>query len=154
MSFRRSRDAAQPGAAHRLSAPPATACDAVRPELPGLDGHELSTRRATEIRAHLADCPACATVAAGHRAVRRTLAELASVPATPPEALLPALLAQAAAPSARASVAVYGRGIVSGARPGVAAASAGVGAVAAAGLGMLAWRALRSRRGGVAAESA
>jgi len=121
-------------------------CAAVRPDLPGLDGHELSTRRATEVRAHLGDCAQCAEVAAGHRAVRRTLAELALVPATPPESLLPALLAAAAEPGARERVAVYGRGVVSGARPGVAAASAGVGAVAAAGIGVLAWRAIRGRR--------
>lgn len=121
-------------------------CAAVRPDLPGLDGHELSTRRATEVRAHLANCPDCTAVAAGHRAVRRTLAELALVPATPPESLLPSLLSAAAEPGPRERVAVYGRGVVSGARPGVAAASAGVGAVAAAGIGVLAWRALRGRR--------
>ena len=129
---------------------PGPACAAVRPDLPGLDGHELSTRRATEVRAHLAGCPECAAVAAGHRAVRRTLAELALVPAEPPPSLLPSLLAAAAEPGARERVAVYGRGVVSGARPGVAAASAGVGAVAAAGLGVLAWRALRGRRTSVA----
>ncbi len=134
---------------HSTSADRVT-CAAVRPDLPGLDGHELSTRRATEVRAHLADCPECAEVAAGHRAVRRTLAELALVPAAPPDTLLPSLLAAAAEPGARERVAVYGRGVVSGARPGVAAASAGVGAVAAAGLGVLAWRALRSRRTPVA----
>jgi len=129
-------------AADVLSSP----CAAVRPDLPGLDGHELSTRRATEVRAHLAGCPDCAEVAAGHRAVRRTLAELALVPAEPPESLLPALLAAAGEPGPRERVAVYGRGVVSGARPGITAASAGVGAVAAAGLGMLAWRAMRARR--------
>ncbi|HVE97746.1 MAG TPA: hypothetical protein VNA12_01025 [Mycobacteriales bacterium] len=129
-------------------------CAAVRADLAGLDGHELSTRRATEVRSHVAECADCAEVAAEHRAVRRTLAELALVPATPPADLLPALLEQAAAVGPRERLAVYGRGVVSGARPGVAAASAGVGAVAAAGLGVLAWRALRSRRTAVAGESA
>ena len=141
-------------AAERLAAPPDAACAAVRPDLPGLDGHELSTRRATELRAHLADCPSCAAVAAGHRSVRRTLAELASHPVSPPADLLPALLEQARAPSPRAKVAVYGRGVVSGARPGVAVASAGVGAVAAAALGVLTWRALRSRRVAAVVEPA
>lgn len=121
-------------------------CAAVRPDLPGLDGHELSTRRATEIRAHLSDCPDCSAVAAGHRVVRRTLAELALLPSAPPESLLPSLLAAASEPGTRERVAVYGRGVVSGARPGVTAASAGFGAVAAAGIGVLAWRALRGRR--------
>lgn len=128
------------------TAEPTAACAAVRADLPGLDGHELSTRRATELRAHVADCVDCGEVAAEHRAVRRTLAELALAPATPPPDLLPTLLAQAAEVGPRERVAVYGRGIVSGARPGVAVASAGVGAVAAAGLGLLAWRALRGRR--------
>ena len=133
---------------------PAAACVAVRADLPGLDGHELSTRRATEIRAHLADCVECSAVAAEHRSVRRTLAELALVEATPPADLLPALLEQAAVSGARERAAVLGRGVVSGARPGVAAASAGVAAAAAAGLGVLAWRALRARRTTAVAESA
>ena len=139
-----SRRTRVPGATQAVE--PSAACAAVRADLPGLDGHELSTRRATELRAHLADCADCAAVAAEHRAVRRTLAELALVQPAPPPDLLPALLAQAANPTSRARVAVYGRGIVSGARPGVAVASAGVGAVAAAGRGVLAWRALRGRR--------
>lgn len=148
MSARRTR------AADRLAAEPGDHCAAVRPDLPGLDGHELSARRATEVRAHVAGCPDCAAVATGHRAVRRTLAELALVPARPPERLLPALLERAAVPGLRGQAAVYGRGIVSGARPGVTAASAGLGAVAAAGLGVLAWRAVRGRRGTAAVESA
>ncbi|HVE64234.1 MAG TPA: zf-HC2 domain-containing protein [Mycobacteriales bacterium] len=148
-----SENADRSGAAKRLAASPPGTCATVRPDLPGLDGHELSTGRAAEVRAHVADCSDCAAAAAGHRAVRRTLAELGSTSVAPPDGLLPALLAAAAAPSARATAAVYGRGVVSGTRPGVAAASAGVGAFAAAGLGMLAWRALRSRRA-LAAESA
>ena len=51
-------------------------CASTRADLPGLDGHELSTRRATELRTHLADCPDCAALAASYRSVRRTLADL------------------------------------------------------------------------------
>ena len=123
-----------------------SACAGVRADLPGLDGHELSTRRATELRAHLADCVECAEVAAGYRAVRRTLADLHAVAAPPPDGLLDALLVRAAAPTPRERAAVLGRGAVSGARPTVLIAGAGVGTVAAAGLGFLAWRALRDRR--------
>ncbi len=127
-------------------------CAAVRADLPGLDGHELSTRRATELRAHLADCPDCAALAASYRSVRRTLADLALVPAAPPSGLLEQLLERAATPAPVERAAVLGRGVVSGARPSLVAASAGVSAVAAAGLGIVAWRLVRGRRTAVAAE--
>jgi anti-sigma factor RsiW len=129
-----------------------SACAAVRADLPGLDGHELSTRRATQVRAHLADCPGCTELAGSFRAVRRTLADLALVPAAPPDGLLESLLDRAATPTTRERAAVVGRGAVSGARPGVVAAGAGVGAVAAAGVGLLAWRRLRARRAPALAE--
>ena len=128
-----------------VPAPP-PACAAARADLPGLDGHELSTRRATEVRAHLASCSECGELAASYRTLRRTLSELSTVPVTPPEGLLDALLDRAAAATPRERAAVLGRGAVSGARPRLVAAGAGVGAVAAAGVGVLAWRALRARR--------
>ena len=126
------------------SVPPV--CAAVRADLPGLDGHELSTRRATEIRAHLAGCPDCAEMAASFRAVRRTLADLHQVAAPPPEGLLEQLLDRAAGPNVVERAAVLGRGAVSGARPRVLAAGVGVGALGAAAAGLLAWRAVRARR--------
>ena len=131
------------------SAGAAPACAATRADLPGLDGHELSTRRATEVRAHLAACPECASLATSFRSLRRTLSDLATVPVAPPEGLLDSLLDRAAAATPRERAAVLGRGAVSGARPKVLAAGAGVGAVAAAGVGVLAWRALRGRRAAV-----
>jgi anti-sigma factor RsiW len=121
-------------------------CASTRADLPGLDGHELSTRRATELRAHLADCPECAELAASYRSVRRTLADLQHVAVEPPDGLLESLLDRTAAPGVREKAAVLGRGAVSGARPRVIAAGAGIGAVATVGAGLLAWRALRGRR--------
>ncbi|HEU0132967.1 MAG TPA: zf-HC2 domain-containing protein [Mycobacteriales bacterium] len=121
-------------------------CASTRADLPGLDGHELSTRRATELRAHLADCPGCAELAASYRSVRRTLADLHHLDAAPPDGLLDSILARTATPNAVEKAAVYGRGAVSGARPKVIAAGAGVGALATVGAGFLAWRALRGRR--------
>jgi len=121
-------------------------CASTRADLPGLDGHELSTRRATELRSHLADCPDCAALAASYRSVRRTLADLHHVNAAPPEALLDAILGRTATTGVREKAAVLGRGAVSGARPKVIAAGAGVGALATVGAGFLAWRALRARR--------
>ena len=121
-------------------------CASTRADLPGLDGHELSTRRATELRTHLSECAECAELAASFRSVRRTLADLHHVNAAPPEGLLDTLLDRAAVPSVREKAAVLGRGAVSGARPKVIAAGAGIGAVATVGAGLLAWRALRSRR--------
>lgn len=123
-----------------------TRCAAVRADLPGLDGHELSSRRAFELRSHLADCPDCGAVAASYRAMRRTLADLHDAPVSPPAGLLDELLSSAANPGVVERAAVLGRGAVSGSRPSVVAAGFGVGAVAAGGLGMLAWRAVRSRR--------
>ncbi|HVF05364.1 MAG TPA: zf-HC2 domain-containing protein [Frankiaceae bacterium] len=121
-------------------------CAATRSDLPGLDGHELSTRRATELRTHLADCPDCAALAASYRSVRRTLADLHHVAATPPDGLLETIIDHTSAPSPREKAAVLGRGVVSGARPRVIAAGAGIGAVATVGAGLLAWRAVRARR--------
>jgi anti-sigma factor RsiW len=130
----------------RAEVPMPTVCAAVRADLPGLDGHELSTRRATELRSHLAGCPDCGEMAASYRAMRRTLAELRETPVTPPAGLLDQLLEGAANPGMVERAASLGRGAVSGARPRVVAAGVGVGAVAAGGLGLLAWRAVRSRR--------
>jgi predicted anti-sigma-YlaC factor YlaD len=127
-------------------ATPDPACAAARTDLAGLDGHELSTRRATEVRAHLSTCSECGELAASYRTLRRTLSDLATVPATPPEGLLESILDRAASVTPRERAAVIGRGAVSGARPRLVAAGAGVGAVAAAGVGVLAWRALRARR--------
>jgi anti-sigma factor RsiW len=121
-------------------------CSSTRADLPGLDGHELSTRRATELRTHLAECPECAEIAASYRTVRRTLADLHRVNAAPPAGLLDSILDRTSAPSVREKAAVLGRGAVSGARPKVIAAGAGIGAVATVGAGLLAWRALRARR--------
>jgi anti-sigma factor RsiW len=121
-------------------------CASTRADLPGLDGHELSTRRATELRSHLAECAECAALAASYRSVRRTLADLHHATATPPDGLLESILERTAAPSVRERAAVIGRGAVSGARPKVVAAGAGVGALATVGAGFLAWRAIRSRR--------
>ena len=121
-------------------------CASTRADLPGLDGHELSTRRATELRTHLAECAECAGLAASFRSVRRTLADLHHIEAAPPEGLLDSILERAALPTARERAAVIGRGAVSGARPRVIAAGAGIGAVATVGAGLLAWRALRARR--------
>lgn len=121
-------------------------CASTRADLPGLDGHELSTRRATELRAHLAECAECAQLAASFRTVRRTLADLHHVNAAPPEGLLESILDRAATPNVVERAAVLGRGAVSGARPKVIAAGAGIGAVATVGAGFLAWRALRGRR--------
>ena len=121
-------------------------CASTRADLPGLDGHELSTRRATELRAHLAECAECAALAGSFRTVRRTLADLHHVNATPPEGLLESILDRSAAPTVVERAAVLGRGAVSGARPKVIAAGAGIGAVATLGAGLLAWRALRARR--------
>lgn len=128
------------------SQPYAAGCSAVRADLPGLDGHELSSRRAFELRSHLTDCADCGGVAASYRAMRRTLAELHEVGAVPPAGLLDDLLADAANPGVIERAAVLGRGAVSGSRPSVVAAGVGVGAVAAGGIGLLAWRAMRSRR--------
>jgi anti-sigma factor RsiW len=121
-------------------------CTSTRADLPGLDGHELSTRRATELRAHLADCPDCAAIAASYRSVRRTLADLGHAAVEPPAGLLESILERTSDPSVREKAAVLGRGAVSGARPRVIAAGAGVGALATVGAGFIAWRALRSRR--------
>jgi anti-sigma factor RsiW len=121
-------------------------CASTRADLPGLDGHELSTRRATELRSHLAECAECAELAASFRTVRRTLADLHHVNAAPPAGLLEAVLDRTAAPNVVERAAVLGRGAVSGARPKVIAAGAGIGAVATVGAGLLAWRALRARR--------
>jgi anti-sigma factor RsiW len=121
-------------------------CASTRADLPGLDGHELSTRRATELRSHLAGCAECAELAASFRSVRRTLADLHHVSAAPPAGLLDSILDRASVPSVRDKAAVLGRGAVSGARPRVIAAGAGIGAVATLGAGLLAWRALRARR--------
>jgi anti-sigma factor RsiW len=121
-------------------------CASTRADLPGLDGHELSTRRATELRAHLAECAECAELASSFRSVRRTLADLHHVSAAPPEGLLESILERAEAPSVREKAAVLGRGAVSGARPKVIAAGAGLGAVATVGAGLVAWRVLRGRR--------
>jgi anti-sigma factor RsiW len=121
-------------------------CASTRADLPGLDGHELSTRRATELRTHLAECAECAELAGSYRSVRRTLADLHHVAAAPPEGLLDAILDRTSAPTVREKAAVLGRGAVSGTRPKVIAAGAGIGAVATVGAGLLAWRALRSRR--------
>ena len=132
-----------------MSATPAALpprCASTRADLPGLDGHELSTRRATELRAHLADCPDCAALAASYRSVRRTLSDLHHLSAAPPEGLLDTILERTSAPTVREKAAVLGRGAVSGARPKVIAAGAGVGALATVGAGLLAWRALRARR--------
>jgi anti-sigma factor RsiW len=126
--------------------PNAVQCAAVRADLPGLDGHELSSGRAFELRSHLADCADCGEVAASYRAMRRTLAELHEVSVAPPAGLLDQLLENAANPGVVERAAVFGRGAVSGSRPSVVAAGVGVGAMAAGGLGLLAWRALRSRR--------
>jgi anti-sigma factor RsiW len=128
------------------SKPNAAHCAAVRADLPGLDGHELSSRRAAELRSHLADCADCGAVAASYRAMRRTLAELHEAPVAPPAGLLDQLLENAANPGLVERAAVYGRGAVSGSRPSVVAAGVGVGAMAAGGIGLLAWKALRSRR--------
>ncbi len=124
----------------------AALCEQVRADLPGLDGHELSSRRAAELRSHLADCAECGAVAASYRSMRRTLAELRDEPVTPPAALLDSLLEQAANPGVAERAAALGRGAVSGSRPKVLAAGVGVGAIAAGGLGLLAWRAARARR--------
>lgn len=121
-------------------------CASTRADLPGLDGHELSTRRATELRSHLAECPDCAALAASYRSVRRTLADLHHVAAAPPDGLLDSILDRAGDVGIREKAAVLGRGAVSGARPKVIAAGAGVGALATVGAGFLAWRALRARR--------
>lgn len=121
-------------------------CASTRADLPGLDGHELSTRRATELRTHLAECAECAELAGSYRSVRRTLADLHHVAAAPPEGLLDAILDRTSAPTVREKAAVLGRGAVSGTRPKVIAAGAGIGAVATVGAGLLAWRALRARR--------
>jgi anti-sigma factor RsiW len=121
-------------------------CEQVRADLPGFDGHELSARRSAQLRSHLADCAECGALAASYRTMRRTLAELRDMPVTPPAALLDSLLEQAAHPGVADRAAVLGRGVVSGARPKVVAAGVGVGAVAAGGLGLLAWRAARARR--------
>ncbi|MEO6714704.1 MAG: hypothetical protein ABIM89_14930 [Mycobacteriales bacterium] len=121
-------------------------CAAVRADLPGLDGNDLSASRSFELRSHLADCAACGEVAASYRALRRTLAEIHEVPVAPPAGLLDQLLTTAANPGLAERAAVVGRGAVSGSRPRVMAAGVGVGAVAAGGLGLLAWRAMRSRR--------
>jgi len=121
-------------------------CASTRADLPGLDGHELSTRRATELRSHLAECADCAALASSFRTVRRTLADLHHVSAAPPEGLLDSILDRTAAPTVVEKAAVLGRGAVSGARPKVIAAGAGIGAVATVGAGLLAWRALRARR--------
>ena len=121
-------------------------CASTRADLPGLDGHELSTRRATELRTHLAECADCAALAASYRSVRRTLADLHHVAAAPPDGLLESLLDRSSAPTVRERAAVVGRGAVSGARPRVVAAGAGVGALATVGAGFLAWRAIRGRR--------
>ena len=121
-------------------------CAAARADLPGLDGHELSTRRATELRAHLADCPGCAELAASYRSVRRTLADLHHVAAAPPDGLLDAILDRTAQPNVVEKAAVLGRGAVSGARPKVIAAGAGLGAVTTVGAGLIVWRVLRARR--------
>ena len=133
-----------------MSATPATPlpprCASTRADLPGLDGHELSTRRATELRTHLAECPDCAALASSYRTVRRTLADLHHVNAAPPVGLLENILDRTSAPSVVEKAAVLGRGAVSGARPKVIAAGAGLGAVATLGAGLLAWRALRARR--------
>lgn len=126
--------------------PVTSQCAAVRADLPGLDGHELSSRRAFELRSHLADCAECGAVAASYRAMRRTLSELHEVAVTPPAGLLDQLLEDAANPGLGERAAVLGRGVVSGARPRVVAAGVGFGAVAAGGLGVLAWRAVRSKR--------
>ncbi|MCA1824204.1 MAG: anti-sigma factor [Mycobacteriales bacterium] len=127
------------------------ACAAVRLDLPGLDGHELTTRRVTELRDHLAGCVECSELAASYRAVRRTLAELHDMPVAPPPALLDSLLDRVSAPGVRERAAVLGRGAISGARPKVVAAGAGIGALAAAGLGFAAWRVVRARRSAAAA---
>lgn len=124
----------------------AARCAAVRADLPGLDGAELSSRRAFELRSHLADCADCGQVAASYRAMRRTLAELHEAPVTPPAGLLDQLLDNAANPGVVERAAVLGRGAVSGSRPAIVAAGVGVGAMAAGGLGLLAWRAVRSKR--------
>jgi anti-sigma factor RsiW len=121
-------------------------CASTRADLPGLDGHELSTRRATELRTHLAECADCAELAASYRTVRRTLADLHHVNAAPPAGLLESIVDRASAPTVREKAAVLGRGAVSGTRPKVIAAGAGIGAVATVGAGLLAWRALRARR--------
>lgn len=126
--------------------PSAAACAAVRVDLPGLDGNELSTGRAFELRNHLADCVDCGQAAAAYRSMRRTIAELHEVPVAPPAGLLDQLLDAAANPSVVERAAVVGRGAVSGARPKVVAAGVGVGALAAGGLGVLAWRLARSKR--------
>jgi len=122
----------------------AAACAFVLADLPGLDGHELSSRRAFELRSHLADCADCGEVAASYRGMRRTLAELHDVPATPPAGLLDQLLDNAANPGLAERAASVGRAAATDSRPKVVAA--GIGAVAAGGIGLLAWRALRSRR--------
>lgn len=132
-----------------MSATPAALparCASTRADLPGLDGHELSTRRATELRSHLAECADCAALAASYRSVRRTLADLHHVASAPPEGLLDSILERTSTPSVRERAAVLGRGAVSGARPKVIAAGAGVGALATVGAGLLAWRAIRARR--------
>jgi anti-sigma factor RsiW len=126
--------------------PASTACAGVRTDLPGLDGHELSTRRATEVRGHLSDCPECAAEAASYRAMRRALAELSDVRLTPPGGLLDQLLDAAANPGVVERAAAVGRGAVTGSRPRVVAAGVGLGAVAAGGLSLLAWRTVRARR--------
>jgi hypothetical protein len=126
--------------------PYAARCAAVRADLPGLDGHELSSRRAFEIRSHLVDCADCGEVAASYRAMRRTLAGLHETQIVPPAGLLDQLLDAAENPGFAERAAVLGRGAVSGSRPRVAAAGLGVGAMAAGGLGLLAWHAVRSRR--------
>lgn len=129
------------------SSPAITArCAAVRADLPGLDGHELSSRRVFELRSHLADCPDCGQVAASYRAMRRSLAALHEAPVIPPAGLLDQLLENAANPGVVERAAVVGRGVVSGSRPTVVATGVGVGAMATAGLGLLAWRFVRSRR--------
>jgi anti-sigma factor RsiW len=121
-------------------------CAAARADLAGLDGGELSTHRTAELRSHLVGCPDCAAMAASYRAMRRTLADLRETAVTPPAGLLDQLLEEAAHPGVVERAAAVGRGAVSGARPRLVAAGVGVGAVAAGGLGLLAWRAARSRR--------
>ena len=121
-------------------------CSEVQGQLPGYVGRSLPGGRRRLVGLHLRRCADCQRAFSAERDVTTGLRGLAAPRETPPDGLLDALLASAAAPGVTARAAVPARGAISGARPGLSLALLVVGAAAGTGVGYAGWRGVRRLR--------
>lgn len=119
-------------------------CEEVQRQLPAYLRRELNRPRRRLVAVHLRRCPDCRAQRDAQERVRDGLAALAGPGEPPPDGLLDALLADAAAPGAAGRAAVPARGAVSGARPALSLALLVAGAAVGTGAG---WAGLRTVRG-------